>query len=309
MKRFFLSLAVAAMCSLNLAHAIPCATTVEAKFNMAKQEVKFQKIEPLSGGYEFNVRDKKKVTKLSWYYLPIRYELTGFVKPSKNNPVPYPLYVDELKVHVYLLFYMGRDDKGGDKYVKLDKEITYVEIPLTEYEQGNNKGMNKEVYAAVFLSPMDVIKLSEMMESGNNHSKKYDDAVNVMKNQLVAVAVEFMFKGAECSNSESKKKLKKGLVAETGNAGRVYDGWWNRGESSEVKLRAINETPFAPFYSAAFPATASLYGAGTPAAADFTPVGGYVPEGATGFESDDDADAPSTDKKKDKKRDKKKGRR
>lgn len=324
MKKFVLPLVVAAMGSMMTADAAPIATAAEAELTMISADAKLVSITPRSGGYAFAV-EPKKVTSAPWYHMTIPYELRA--KARSNGPKKeLPLFVDELKVHVYMLFDMGRKKNGDDKFVMLQKEISYVDIPLPDQDKGSGIGKNKDVYAGVFLSPLDAVKLSEeIVEPVSDKPDKYNK-VKAMENRLAAVACEFYFQGAECSDKDYLKKNPKGVLVKKEFASRLKDGWWKANQESPVQLRAINETPFAPFYAEAFPATAQLYGTATTGAAAPTtgttmggttsdPTGGYVPAGATDSDttsSDDSADTSEDEEestKSSKKKSKKKSRR
>ena len=63
---------------------------------------------------------------------------------------------------------------------------------------------------------------------------------------------------------------------------RLKAGWWKKEDKNGigVQLRAISETPFAPFYAPTFPATSPMYGAAD-APGSYSPSGAPL-TGATG---------------------------
>lgn len=276
MKRFFLPIAVAALCGLPQA-AATSADYAQAELTLKAGEAQVEQAVPRAE--YFATKDTAKNINPAWHFVRIPYSLQGKCRGDKT-----PLYVDELKVHAYLVFSVGKD---GEKLILVDKEITYVNIPLSPK---GDVSENKNVQAAVFISPSDAARIC-----GNGSSKveKVD-----LGGKLAAVAVEFKFKDADCSkpdtdadvlvNKKMKNKLKK--------------GWWKKEDKAGigVQLRAISETPFAPFYAPAFPATSPMYGDanGSSYSSSSSSAGsmsGYTPSAATeSAESSDSAEATST---------------
>ncbi len=281
MKRFLLPLVMTVLCGVQQAVAAPDAASAEAKLKLKSSDAEFRPITPkdMDGNHYFKVDKNKKTAAPDWYCLMIPYELTGTC-PSKDGKTDYPLYVPELKVHVYCLFDMGKRASGAKKYVMIDKEITYVDIPLPERDAAKGEGRNKNVYAAVFVSPADAARLME--ESVKSKDKADKIKVNLNDN-LAAVAVEFRVGDVEVSESKSKSENPKGIVIKTDDP-HLNERWWKKENTSLIDLRAISETPFAPFYAGVFPPTANLYGSpisAVPAAPLMDPSGAYVPAAAT----------------------------
>lgn len=251
MKRLFLPIAVAALCGLPEA-AATSADYAQALLTLKPNEAQVEQVVPRAE--YFATKDSGKAINPAWHYVRIPYTLLGRCRSADKMP----LYVDELKVHAYLVFAVG--GKDSEKLIMLDKEITYVNIPLTP-KPGESE--NKNVQAAVFISPSDAARICG---AGTSKVDKVD-----LSGKLAAVAVEFKFKGADCVKPETEvdvlvnKKMKNRLKA----------GWWKKEDKNGigVQLRAISETPFAPFYAPTFPATSPMYGA-----ADAP--GSYSPSGA-----------------------------
>lgn len=286
MKRFFLPLVITALCGLHQAYAAPDAESAKVELKLKPKDLKFEAIIPrdMDGSSYFTFSKNKKGASPAWFYMPIPYELRGECSARDGKP-EYPLYVPELKVHVYCLFDMGKKTSGRSagqtKYIMIDKEITYVDIPLPAKDSAKKEGLNKEVYAAVFVSPADAARLGDEATSQNDKADKISK-VEFGKN-LAAVAVEFRVGEVEVSISEFKKNNPKGIVKPE-YANDLNDGWWKLENKSVIDLKAICETPFAPFYAAVFPPTENLYGASASGAASInsdSSADTYVPTAAT----------------------------
>ncbi len=310
MKRFFFPALVAALCGIQCALASPVATKAYVKPLLKASDIKtLTPIQPQVAKEYFNCDKAKKNECPKWYYLMIPYELRGKGQEPKNGKIDYPLYVDELNVHVYILFDMGRNSKKGTtKYIRLDKEISYVDIMLPDQDKAEKKGLNKSVNAAVFFSPADMAKLSAEIVKESDKVEKVSQVEKVGE-RIAAVAVEFFHKGIEVTDLGGKgsdEYKKKGIVA-NGASTDFTDYWWRKEKESVIQMRDISETPFAPFYSQAFPPTAKLYGgagpdkSGVPAAEGDTD-GGYVPATATEGTSSEEPDTGKSSSKKNRKK-------
>ncbi len=259
MKRFLLPIAVAAFCGLPQAAAIS-ADYAQAELTMKPSDAQVEQIAPRSE--YFATKDTGKGINPAWHYVRIPYTLLGRTRESGKTP----LYVDELKVHAYLVFSVG--GKDSDKLILVDKEITYVNIPLSPK---GNEGENKNVQAAVFISPSDAARICG---EGTSKVDKVD-----LAGKLAAVAVEFQFKGADCSKPDSTADV----VVSKKMKNRLKKGWWKKEAKNEigVELRAISETPFAPFYAPTFPATNPMYGSASGSSSSgtgsLTGTTGYTP--------------------------------
>lgn len=293
MKRFFLPLAVAALCGLPQA-AANSADYAQAELTLKPSEAQVEQVVPRSE--YFTNKDTAKNINPAWHFVRIPYTLLGRCRDKEKSP----LYVDELKVHAYLVFAVGKE---GEKLILLDKEVTYVNIPLNPK---NGEGENKNVQAAVFISPSDAARIC-----GNGSSKV--DKVD-LGGKLAAVAVEFKFKDADCAKPDTEVSV----LVDKKMKSRLKKGWWKMEDKAGigVQLRAISETPFAPFYAPTFPQTSPMYGSATGGATSYAPAAGaasdYTPSSATETPATDatSADASTeaeepvapTKKKKSKKR-------
>lgn len=272
MKRIILPIAVAALCGLPQASA-SSADYAQVELTLKPNDAKVEQIVPRTE--YFATKEAGKGINPAWHYVRIPYALQGKCRNAEQTP----LYVDELKVHAYLVFAVGKD---GEKLIMLDKEVTYVNIPLNPK---SGVGENRNVQAAVFISPSDAARIC-----GDASSKV--DKVD-LAGKLAAVAVEFKFKDADCVKPDTEVDV----VVDKKMQKRLKKGWWKKEDNAGIgaKLCAISETPFAPFYAPAFPPTSPMYGeAGT--TSSYTPsgsvgtTGGYTPSAAT-----ESADSTTTD--------------
>lgn len=290
MKRIFLPLVMVALSGLAQASSTS-ADYVQVVPKLKANETKVEQVTP--PGQYFASKDTEKNINPAWHYVRLPYELQGKCRDAKDLP----LYVDELKVHAYLVFSVG---KKGDKLILLDKEVTYVNIPLSP-KTSEKMSKNENVQAAVFISPSDAARICA---DDAKKTEKVD-----LESKLGAVAVEFRFNGADCVKPESEvdvlvnKKLKS----------RLKKNWWKKEDKNGigVQLRAICNTPFAPFYAPAFPPTSPLFGddaVGSTSTSSYSGSTGGASEGYTPAATDDSTEpaasseeeepAPTTKKSK-----------
>lgn len=188
-------------------------------------------------------------------------------------------YVNELKVKAYVLFEKHESVKKGkgkidpSDYFLLEKEITYVDIPMEKVAKKGGKGFEEKsgsgyakMNVGLFLSPAASLKVTGQANHANAVPK------------VVACAIEPTFAGVTCkyipklSSNESAvtamsyvadQKLKKQL---DGNR------WWQGSTAGRfdhsidgAEMLAISETPYAPLYAAFYPATKPLFGSASAA--------------------------------------------
>lgn len=252
MKKYLLPLAVAAFGSSLTASALD-AEHVRVSFKAKGPDLKVETINtPLPAVDVFST--KRNEGSAPWYCIRIPLTVEGI---AKNNPTGKgPNFVDELKVHVYAVFTAGK----GETPILLDKEVTYVEIPLSPSNSAD-KPSKGEMNAAVFISP-------------SNASKILGDPSKIdFGNKLAAVAVEVTYKDSPCIKDEGEQAV----VISHDMDSKLNGKWWKKNSNNKTGavLNAISETPFAPFYAPAFPATSPLYG----------PAMGGVPGPGTGSSS------------------------
>lgn len=273
MKRIFLPLVMAALCGFAQA-ASTSADYAQAILSTKSVEFKVEQATPSSPYFE--TKETAKLVSPAWHYVRIPYELQGKCRDAADLPI----YVDELKVHVYLVFSTTKDLK---ELIMLDKEVTYVNIPLIP-KRGAKMSTNEQLQAAVFISPSDAARICAK-------EAKTLEKVD-LSSRLCAVAVEFRFNGADCMKPESETDV----IVNKKCKNMLKKNWWKKTAKNDlgVKLRTIAETPFAPSYAPAFPPVSPMYGEGYTASSSST--SGYSSMGGTdtGYSASEDTAAAGT---------------
>lgn len=310
MKKTFLKCAVVAL--LSSMSSVYAVDADMVRVNLDKELRKDIRVESKAPG-GFGAK-KGETGTIAWQYVAVPIEVIGGVKGSKKTA---PDFVNELTLRVYLLF---RGEKKGS-YVMLDKEVTYVDIPLSESKEAS-KPAKGVMYGGVFISPRSARRLVEGLKKLDNEASGSSKEVRLgadegsLEKYLVGVAIDVTRDGMNVMDANDKTSqppfhmLRPDVAAE-------FKGkkWWLSSKGTVipagVALSAINETPFALDYAPLFPPVRPLVAnvAGEASASATTapaPTGGgtAVDEDTTvndGYA--DDGDAPSSRKeKKDKKR-------
>lgn len=243
MKKYLLPLAVAALCGFPTASALD-AESVQVTFKAKPGDLKVERLNlPTPGADVFNGKDmgKRVDDGQIWHFVRVPLTVEGKAKGGKS-----PNFIPELKVHIYTVFVAAK----GETPIMLDKEITYVDIPLTP-QNGNNPSKN-DINVGVFISPSNAVKILD-------EPNKVD-----FSNKLAAVAVEASFHDASCIN----KEVEPAVVISHDLASKLNGTWWKKNAKNKngAALSSIAETPYAPFYAPMFPATSPMYGAAAPTA-------------------------------------------
>lgn len=300
MKKTIFSLALALFSSAMSAFAVD-AEDVQVTFILKKGEGKVERIMPqmpfLQSKEAKKEKDRVESAPIdpSWQFVRFPIKVEGRVRGNKRTATLVP----ELKVHMYLVF-----DKGDKKpeLILMDKEVTYVDIPLNLAKQ-SDRFPSVETAAAVFISPTDAKRICGDNADGNDLSAR-----------LVAMAVDASFNTSNCMKADERNKPY--AIVNTKKGATLKGAWWKKEavNGTGAELRAINETPFAPFYSGAFPATSPLYATGDAASSSMGYGGmgvptsssassdteGYTPDAATSDSAD--AEPEGGKKKKSRKR-------
>lgn len=244
MKNLLFPLAVAAFCGLPVASALNADNARVSLDVRNGGDLRVSGIaypETVFGGKEAG---KAKAPAWQFVTIPLKVE-------AKSKGEHAPNFVDELKVHVYAVF---NTEKGEDP-IMLDKEITYVDIPLNTKSSGKVSEGNMNV--GIFISPSDISKIT------NSTSK------TELGDKLVAVAVEATFKGSPCVAGDSDPSY----VVDSKFKQKLTGAWWKKSSKNKqgAELKAISETPFAPFYAPMFPPTKPLYGSADGSSSSYSP--------------------------------------
>lgn len=287
MKKYLLPLAVAALGSSLTASALD-AEHVRVSFKAKGSDLKVETINtPVPGVDVFNT--KRNEGSAPWYCIRIPLTVEGIAKNSTTGKGPN--FVDQLKVHVYAVFTAGK----GETPIMLDKEVTYVDIPLNP-SNSSDKPSKGEMYAGVFISP-------------SNASKILGDPSKIdFGNKLAAVAIEATYKDSPCIKDEGEQAV----VISHDLDSKLNGKWWKKNAKNKTGavLNAISETPFAPFYAPAFPATSPLFGPAESGASASGGSGSGTDSGSSTYPSSsstaddtatdttDDSSAEDTGKKK-----------
>lgn len=235
MKNLLFPLAVAAFCGLPVASAL---NADNARVTLDVKSGSDLRLESAAAPTYFGGKDAKqsRSDKSSvWQYVTIPLKVEA---KSKGDAAPN--FVDELKVHVYAVF--ATDDKAEP--IMLDKEITYVDIPVDAKSGG--KLSSGKMNAGVFISPANASKII------NSNSK------SELGDKLIAVAVETSFHGSPCMVTDSEPFY----IVDSKFKQKLTGAWWKKTSKNKqgAELNAISETPFAPFHAPVFPPTKPLYG-------------------------------------------------
>lgn len=280
MNKKLLPLAVAAFFGLPVASALNAEYANVSLDVQGSSDLKVEPITPPTMGFSVKESKGKGSEKLaSWQYITIPLRVNGKCRGDKN-----PNFVGELNVHVYAAFEGAGKDAAP---ILLDKEITYVEIPLSGKSSENKEWMEGLMNAGIFLSPSNAKKILG------------DDKEKIeLKDKLIAVAVEASFEGSNCMHPKKEPFY----IVSTKYKQKLSGAWWKKGSANKqnAELLAISETPFAPFYAPTFPPTKPLYGS-----ADAAAAGGASAMGEVSDASDSTGETPTDGMPKEKKSKKK----
>lgn len=269
MKNKFLSLLAVTLLGSVVAHALD-ATAIEVslpKINSLKAETL-----PTPGDFPWP-KAAAETTKSSipWQVVNVPLEIRAKAKDSKTGPD----FVPALNIHAYLVV---QNETLGEPVI-LDKEISYVDIPLVSKASGESKGT---MLVGLFISPSNAKKLNE---KGNGTLK------------VLAVAVEAQFKDVNCMGGGDPY-----AVFQTNLKSKLNGkGWWKKkSKTGGVTLHSVSETPFAPFIRNYYPATEPRFGAAeTPQKTSSAPTipgtGDYTPAPPTSLSDDTPQDGSVTD--------------
>lgn len=231
MKNIFVTAMTAVLCGATLLNAedivkLRVGLADNAPKTLAPQAVNIPQTPSLGAGKRKDVID-------SWYVINVPVEFTGTAAAGAKEKSAWVTDVT-LRLHLRL---EGRDGKP----VTLNKLIALSDVQLRT--ASGDKGVYKGSYNIGLFLPQ---RSYEMLAGGEKGKLK-----------VVAYAVEASFNGAACS-------LPKDGKAEMHDTSlKLRPTWYKRtpSKASSAKLYAISETPFAPFYGAAYPRPNPIYGA------------------------------------------------
>lgn len=249
---------------------------------------RFSMLGPISSASYFKDVDKRmaltslKDTDKRWfvYNIPI---CISAIKKVSSKTYKAATVVPELTVKVYLL-YSSKNNKNSDsakadksadasvaKWRLLEKEITYVDIPL-EHSGTKKEGSREAGYAEMSVGVFIPQTVATLMSGDDDPGK----ILNGSDLQIAAFAIVPKFNGEECKEvgvagvTYSKAKRPFDYVCDATFERRISSSsknWWQSDSIKShftapegVRLYCISETPYAPFYGTMYPATKPLYG-------------------------------------------------
>lgn len=176
-------------------------------------------------------RTAKRGAGLSWNYVSIPLNVEGKCKGDKE-----PDFIPELTVDITLLFTVATQDKP----VMLKKTITYVDIPVGEFNVG------------AFISPSDASLLTVAK------GKEDEGGDGDLSKSLIGFAIEARFDGNNCLKTTDREPNEYVFAGDIKR--KLSAKWWTSSMGSNgAKLLSIDETPFAAYYYPHFPRTKSLF--------------------------------------------------
>lgn len=274
MKSNLLSLTIAAMlcCAPFTASARDAGRSVGAQFDsVVPSKLEFKPV-PRSEQASFGVESAAATNECQWQVLNIPVRIGAGKVTANNGDKATPNYVPAMTFHVYLLIDPeNATDKSGKAIDKkrrpivLDKEITYVDIPLKK-AQGIRVGEKQvdsvaSINVGVFLSPADIRRIVEK-DSADYEDPKGAKAQPHVK--LLAVAMEAKYNDAACWFRDKTAK-EDDIKVSADVKSWLLGGWWKKGSATTrgASLKSINETPFAASFYPTYCATRPMFGSGS----------------------------------------------
>lgn len=243
MKRALFSLIAAAVCGTMTASAVD-ASAVKVTLITKGGATKVEKLAPPQS-MSFGSAGMSAQPVVGWQVVNIPVKVEGKAKGDKNAQ-----FVPSLTFKAHLLI----DSDGNDgKPVKLSKEITYVDIPLS----GGGEAAKNEMSIGVFIPPSSAVRINEKGKGD-------------LKGKLIGVAVEAEFNGKPCMKTGEPRFI----IFDNNAKKKLADEWWtkNMGDAGAV-LCSINETPYAAWAGNAYPQIALV----PTSASETTPLPAYTP--------------------------------
>lgn len=196
---------------------------------------------------------KKPKASEPWQMLTFKLDL----KPRCKDEERVPNFVDELDVHVYVLF----QGSQSDSLVMVDGVVKYVEIPVKP-ENATASKATTTMNAAVFFSPYDAKKIIDALNKKEGKTSKSDTIANNgdLSHAVAAFAVEVTHHGKDVYDVKGNKDCS--VVVKNNIKSGLKEKWWTKKMTKVegVHARSIAETPYAPYYGLYFPPTKPLYG-------------------------------------------------
>ncbi len=149
-----------------------------------------------------NAGKSKRFKPKDWLEVEVKFRLESKDRKQK--------FADKVTVKWYVVVTNPSKQRGGTKYVLIEKEINHVNVPIGE-----------DIYSSVYLSPTAVMRISGRDRAGKSIVDRVGGEILVNGMAPVKKSGQFSSKGDP--------------------------GWWNSGSLSrytKVPLLNKNETPF-----------------------------------------------------------------
>lgn len=286
MKRALFSMFAAAVCGLT-ASAVD-AGAVKVTLQAKGSSTKIEKL-GVPQGMGFGDASMSAQPVVGWQLVNIPVRVEGKAKGDKSAQ-----FVPSIKFTAHLLI---ESDANDGKPVKLSKEITYIDIPLS----GGGEAAKNDMCVGVFIPPSSAARINEKGKGD-------------LKGKLLGVAIEAEFNGKQCMKSGEPRHV----IFDNTTKKKLTDEWWtkNMGDAGAV-LCSVNETPYAAWVGNAYPQVSTAADQSPLPTGTVSPTPSTTEEDTTTTPAADDStetDTPAVEEeetsgRKGKKKNKKKGSR
>ena len=262
MKRALFTILAAAVCGSMTASAVD-ASAVKVSLNIKGGATKVEKLAPPQG-MSFAGATMSATPVVGWQLVNVPVKIEA--KAKGDTPAQ---FVPAIKFTAHLLF---ESDNNDGKPVKISKEITYVDIPVS----GGGEAAKNEMSIGLFIPPSSATRI--------NVKGKGD-----LKGKLMGVALEAEFNSKQCMKSGEPRYV----IFDNNAKKKLADEWWTKsmGETGAV-LCSVDQTPYAAWVGNAYPQVApSADSATTPAV---SPVPTPAPTADTTPTADDTTESDTT---------------
>lgn len=266
MKRALFTVLAAVACGSMTVSAVD-ATSVKVTLQTKGGATKIEKLGPPSGSMAFGEAKMSAQPVVGWQLVNIPVKVEGKVKGDKSAQ-----FASSIKFTAHLLI---DSDSNGGKPVKLSKEITYVDIPLS----GGGDTAKNEMYVGVFIPPSSAVRINEKGKGD-------------LKGKLLGVAMEAEFNGKQCMmNGEPRH-----VIYDNNIKKKLTDEWWTKsmGDGGAV-LYSIDQTPYAAFAGNAYPQIAPTGATGMPTTTPVSTIPSTADEEPAATEPPTDAETTPTE--------------
>ena len=257
------------------------ASAVKVSLNIKGGATKVEKLAPPQG-MSFAGATMSATPVVGWQLVNVPVKIEA--KAKGDAPAQ---FVPAIKFTAHLLF---ESDNNDGKPVKVSKEITYVDIPVS----GGGEAAKNEMSIGLFIPPSSATRI--------NVKGKGD-----LKGKLMGVALEAEFNSKQCMKSGEPRYV----IFDNNAKKKLADEWWTKsmGETGAV-LCSVDQTPYAAWVGNAYPQVApsadsatttpavSPLPSPTPTPADTTPTADDTTESDTTATDEEESSSKSKKNKK-----------